>query len=80
MAIRISAEAYEDVVRKLQDAEQNHELIADVWKILADAGDVYAANAYAIIAERDDPVSIFSQIVQAHWDRVAGPEARQARP
>ena len=78
MAIRITAEVYEDVVRKLSDAEQNHELIADVWKILADAGDVYAANAYAIIAERNAPVSVFAQIVQAHWDRVAGPEARQS--
>lgn len=78
MARTISANEYEQALKQLEGAGQSPELVADFWKTLADAGDVYAANAYAIIAERDDPQSIYSQIVQTHWDRVAGPEKREA--
>jgi hypothetical protein len=45
--------------------------IAGAYRVLAEAGDKYAANALVVIEQIKDPDSIYARIVQAHWDRVA---------
>jgi hypothetical protein len=45
--------------------------VAGAYRVLAEAGDNYAANALVVIEQIENPESIFARIVQAHWDRVA---------
>jgi hypothetical protein len=71
MALRIS----ETVLRLAEEASDAGD-IAGAWNILSAAGDRYAGNAHDIIAEINNPISVFAKIVQVHWDRVA-PGARQ---
>jgi hypothetical protein len=72
MALRIS----ETTLRLAEEASDAGD-IAGAWNILSAAGDRYAGNARDIIAEINNPISVFAKIVQVHWDRVA-PGARQS--
>ncbi|MCU7816972.1 MAG: hypothetical protein KZQ81_17685, partial [Candidatus Thiodiazotropha sp. (ex Rostrolucina anterorostrata)] len=71
MALRIS-----EAVLQLAEEASNAGDIAGAWNLLSTEGDRYAGNAHDIIAEINNPSSVFAKIVQVHWDRVA-PGARQ---
>lgn len=65
-----------DTMLRMAEAAADSGEVAEAWSILSSTGDRYAASAYDIILEIDDPVSVFPKIVQVQWDRVA-PGARQ---
>jgi hypothetical protein len=71
MALRIT----ETILQMAEQAADDGN-VADAWSILASAGDLYAVGAHDIIAQIDNPVSVFTKITQVQWDRVA-PGARQ---
>jgi len=50
--------------------------VADAWLELARHGDGYAAGARMIIEQRNSPQHFLAQTVDAHWDRVVGPEKK----
>ncbi len=52
---------------------------AGAWHELSRHGDGYATGAEIIVAQRHDPSHFLAQVVDAHWDRVVGPEVKEQK-
>ncbi len=52
---------------------------ADAWATLHEAGDGYAHYPYTVMSELEQPRSLLAQVVNAHWDRVVGPETTEEK-